>query len=615
MSSPLPPDPYAILNVPKDASTATIKSVYRKLVLTCHPDKFHDEAVKAQKADQFHQVQQAYEILSDETARARYDERVKLAELRAELMSQTTGRGKMMPDFAPRPFATSTYETRGNAVYEERAPRRSYEDEVTSPRYDDHRSSGRKYDDRYDTQPTRRSSGRTSEDKRRVREYDEEDRRRTARDFAKAAERSSQAERRRMRDKDRRQSYDSKYRGVQIESDSDSESDSTERFDRSKRAPEPRKRHDDSRRREQEDRSRRSKEEDSDNTDEHATKIHYRVASAADYMAKVSGKPVISIVAKDARRPSLARVPTEIRIPPPPPQPPVDFPRRSSNHTSRGKRDSSPRRASGRDRRTPEIVDPSERDYYDDRDATPTRRPALSKSTSERIPSHGGISRAATMETRSDTRHPSAPRRANTSPLSSMVSPPRQDGGAPKLSKLRHHEVHDSGYSSPGTPDLSAGRSPVFTTSKIFSVRPVEEEDEEELDEVSPRHREPSPRSKQRGERPRPGPPRSATYAPEPQTPRHAFVRTHSSRPSPSTPTDGRLFGEMQSASTSYKIQHQSPKFVASDVQYAPYSRRGSGDVVRDRDAYPYRDSGSMRGAHAGLGGRNSSYVKQESVH
>ena len=240
MSSPLPPDPYATLKVPKDASTATIKSVYRKLVLTCHPDKVYDEAVKAEKAELFHQVQQAYEILSDETARARYDERVKLAELRAEIMSQYSGRGKTMPDFAPRPSATSTYETRGNAVYEERAPRRSYEDEVISPRYDDHRSSARKYDDRYDTQPTRRSSGRTSEDKRRVREYEEEDRRRAARDFAKAAERSSQAERRKMRDRDRRQSYDSKYRGVQIESETDSESDSTERFDRSKRAPQPR---------------------------------------------------------------------------------------------------------------------------------------------------------------------------------------------------------------------------------------------------------------------------------------------------------------------------------------------------------------------------------------
>ncbi|KAF1350934.1 DnaJ domain-containing protein, partial [Delphinella strobiligena] len=73
MSSPLPPDPYVGLGVSKDADAAQIKSIYRKLVLKCHPDKVTDAAKKAEAADEFHRIQQAYEILSDEERRSRYD--------------------------------------------------------------------------------------------------------------------------------------------------------------------------------------------------------------------------------------------------------------------------------------------------------------------------------------------------------------------------------------------------------------------------------------------------------------------------------------------------------------------------------------------------------------
>ncbi|KAF2198633.1 heat shock protein DnaJ, partial [Delitschia confertaspora ATCC 74209] len=70
---PLPPDPYQALGVPKDCDQALIKSTYRKLVLKTHPDKFTDEAIKKQKQEEFHKIQQAYEILSDEDKRATYD--------------------------------------------------------------------------------------------------------------------------------------------------------------------------------------------------------------------------------------------------------------------------------------------------------------------------------------------------------------------------------------------------------------------------------------------------------------------------------------------------------------------------------------------------------------
>lgn len=119
LESTLPPDPYKTLGVAKDAPIATIRSAHRKLVLQCHPDKFPDEAIKAVKADQFHQVQTAYELLSDQDRRERYDAEVQLADLRAEMMAKEMkvkgGIRKMPTDYGPSPHtpATPMYETRG----------------------------------------------------------------------------------------------------------------------------------------------------------------------------------------------------------------------------------------------------------------------------------------------------------------------------------------------------------------------------------------------------------------------------------------------------------------------------------------------------------------------
>lgn len=62
---------YEVLNVPRDADDAEIKSAYRKLALKWHPDKNLDNAEIAK--EQFQLVQQAYEILSDRQERAWYD--------------------------------------------------------------------------------------------------------------------------------------------------------------------------------------------------------------------------------------------------------------------------------------------------------------------------------------------------------------------------------------------------------------------------------------------------------------------------------------------------------------------------------------------------------------
>lgn len=85
MNAPLPPDPYRALGVEPSADAGAIKTAYRKLVLKCHPDKFPDPTLKAQKQEEFQKVQQAYEILGDDDRRRDYDLEVKAKKLKEEL--------------------------------------------------------------------------------------------------------------------------------------------------------------------------------------------------------------------------------------------------------------------------------------------------------------------------------------------------------------------------------------------------------------------------------------------------------------------------------------------------------------------------------------------------
>ncbi|XP_044265079.1 dnaJ homolog subfamily C member 21 [Tribolium madens] len=62
---------YEILNVPRDADLAEIKTAYRKAALKWHPDKNLTDTENAK--EQFQLVQQAYDVLSDPQERAWYD--------------------------------------------------------------------------------------------------------------------------------------------------------------------------------------------------------------------------------------------------------------------------------------------------------------------------------------------------------------------------------------------------------------------------------------------------------------------------------------------------------------------------------------------------------------
>ena len=642
----LPPDPYKALGVSKDADLDDIRKVYRKLVLTCHPDKFPDEAVKAQKSEEFHKVQQAWELLNNPSEKAHYDKLCQLSRLRAELAAQGGAR-RASEDSSSRAAASPRVETRWNAVYEERVPKprsrsRSFEKEYRD--FDVHRPSTKKYEHDFPSPTSRRPSGRVAEGGRQDRrEDDHKDREHIVKkrweDAMKSAQRTIHADREKTRDRSRRQEYDSKhYTRSRVDSDSASESEVERFMSSSRRSTEPKKRHEESRRSRHEVTHARKSSYDSEYSDEREHKTYTTVQSAAEYISKLSGKP-LKVEVSDRRRPQLPKhssARTAVPPPPPPPPPPpilpIDTPRRSSaSSTRRGSRTTQ----STTNGKKIEIVDPPE--VYEG------RRPNLSSSTSSPAPikilppSPQGVPRAQTMEVRSTEKTPSPLRRSQTSPMA-YPSP----GHVPsKSSKLRNSETHDSGYSSPGTPEMKSSQTPQFTSTRYQYISEDDEDEGARTPRIIPikpeyrtherdRERDVSPRTANRVERSshtrgssKRISKRSQSYV---ESPRHPPTTIRSSTTKQEDTKSSRLFGEIsQSPPRDDKYSNGkysndrysndrysndkhskvswSPEYKKSDIKYAEYPRSSGPDSAynhRDRDAYAY-ESRSARSGHPSM--------------
>ena len=64
-------DYYEVLGVAKNASADEIKKAYRKMALKYHPDKNPGDKSAEEK---FKEAAEAYEVLSDDNKKARYDQ-------------------------------------------------------------------------------------------------------------------------------------------------------------------------------------------------------------------------------------------------------------------------------------------------------------------------------------------------------------------------------------------------------------------------------------------------------------------------------------------------------------------------------------------------------------
>ncbi|KAH7360290.1 hypothetical protein BKA65DRAFT_181990 [Rhexocercosporidium sp. MPI-PUGE-AT-0058] len=229
MNSTLPPDPYKLLGVTKEAKLPEIRSAHRKLVLKCHPDKVQDAALKAIKQDEFQKVQQAYELLSDDSKRLQYDEQVKLFELRKEM-----GRGNPTPRSNPFEYEVKTAEPRANSygrpkvysyptssprsneeAFEERhMPRKSASNESASERK---RSAVKEEEIRFREATSRKVEEEREKQRQRERERERESTKRSHREKKKSS------------DKDRRRGTEEKVRSRATYIEEDSSDDEVRR--------------------------------------------------------------------------------------------------------------------------------------------------------------------------------------------------------------------------------------------------------------------------------------------------------------------------------------------------------------------------------------------------
>ena len=616
MDDPLPQSPYKTLNVPKDATLATIRSAHRKLVLSCHPDKVQDESAKKEKAEQFHQVQQAYEILSDESRRQRYDEKVKLAELRAEMAEERgpfPSRGSYEYP-SPRSGSTTKFEMRGNTMYETREPPSSRYDEpdIYPATYPDVRSSNsRNYpDDRYNTFSPRKSSGlgRMQEERKKSRAYEEDndDRRRRERrdrEAERAAEAMRRDERTRRRDKDRRRDVESKSRGKfeAFAEDDGSDSEFESRYhSTSKRETLPKRRSGDEGKKRSGDERKRSGDERRKDQDEPRMSSKREVKEYDDEFEKISlakdhiNRSRDAVETPPRRSDGRTRAATTLDTRTPPPL----VEKRSS-----GRRTISPIGRSGKDRRSPDDMEPRrpkmpghsseshKNKSYLGTPSSSSRREAQRSATYQHTPEvkHPSMRRSETMPT--ERMRPGNPVPLKSSNLKNMKAPSDTSDSSSESDSEMTEENHPPPRPTPLQRRTTYGMSQEGATyvmePEVYQSHPTESRRTSERPSMS-----------SRGASTRLTPvARAMSSAYQSDERRPGISRHESARATPLKSRDsgrsGELFGEYipHPHSPNESTFRHSPKTSGDDERHArphghkQYPRRESDEVYRDE--YP----------------------------
>ncbi|PWY76322.1 DnaJ-domain-containing protein [Aspergillus heteromorphus CBS 117.55] len=434
MSSAPDIDPYAVLGVPKHALLPDIKSAHRKLVLKWHPDKIKDESLRSKAQDEFQKVQQAYELLSDDTRRAKYDAKVRLAELQREAKARGVNITTSSPYSATRASGSGQpREYRNGRIYEERTPADTsyFDDDVQFS--EGSRSTSRKHDD------FKKRYSKTEEKKKKSKADPISAAARAAAHAAKESRESRDTARTAHTDRDKFRTRERKREVF--------EKNAQSYYVKVKRpSTEKRSRESSSRKAKPESSRRRDPPRyEEEYSDEKHVKLHM---DAKDYIQRSKGSAPIKEV--DGRKQTSRSPPRNYGYESADPE------SSSSRHSGRTKRPSkeSVRTSSSRNG-SYETLETQPRSYEGKVPSMPTAatsptvkvspslRPSLqpSRSTSASHPhvrSKGGFSR---------------------SELAGMVHE-----ATSRTAKLRSDKLYDSGYSSPGTPEMVPGESSPKTT-------------------------------------------------------------------------------------------------------------------------------------------------------
>ena len=601
MDDPPTANPYKTLNVPKDATLATIRSAHRKLVLSCHPDKVQDPTVKQIKAEQFHQVQQAYEILSDDKRRRHYDDKVKLDELKAEMAYERgppLSRRATEFEYVPR-NGPSKREMRDNTVYETREPRytRYSDEDYFAPRHEP-RAPTKSYDDYYHASSSRRSSGRASEDKRKNRAMeDEKERRRRERD----EEEYERQRRSKQRDKEKREKHEMKSKSRNPRYDSGSDSEVEDNYRSRRREPVSKSRVEDLPMRQRGEFRKHSKSEVG--MDE---ELQQKIYAHNEYISSKREPIAETESRRSGRTRGLSDLDSRME-PRTPPGPDLEAGNRSSGKRGYSNKYDSPVSSSKKDKYAPQIVE-----------ASADRKPSLSgvKSDSKTAkngfwssPSRKEPQRSATYNQPKEFK-PAPIRRSGTAPVD------RVRNGASKPSNLANmvnpsdsSDLSDSGSESPEEIIKLPSRPSLASRQKKTSYVVREPDIVEPEDPYPPRPREKSPKTPRSAARPSmttrgasmqtPQVQRTSSYAfpQEERSPRPEMLRRESSKPTPTKSHQSpRLFGEQFSIPEDEYGSRRSPNMYPEDRYTKSYSRRGSEEVGPDE--YP---SSRSHHRHPGL--------------